>query len=330
MMGILVVAEVAGSAVRPETFAALSLAAHLRSGPQETLTVLVVDLDETIPPTLGMPGVDEIVHVVAEPSSDAVARAVRSLVGDRGLRLVLAGETVTSAAYGARVAVEAGAGFAAGVLDAISDGGAIRATRDVYGGRLQADLAFEPGRPTVFLVRDTGAAGAGAGARDPGDGGEQPGEAHQSPPVVTLPPPASESVRSRRLRIEPAAASDVDLSGARFVIGIGRGITDREDVAVFEAVAERLGAVLASSRPLVDAGWMPRDRQVGLSGAVIAPAVYLAFGISGAREHLAGIGGSDTIVAINTDPSAPIFAAATYGAVADAMEVAEELERRSG
>jgi electron transfer flavoprotein alpha subunit len=314
MNGILVIAEAAGSTVRPETLAALALGIRLRSDPDEALTVLLVAPDQGALPALAVQGVDAIVHAAAEPSPDAVAQCAADLSASRGARLILAGHTVTSAGYGARIAIEADAGFAAGVVTADVDGGSIRATRGVYGGRLQAELRFAAERPVVLLVRG-------------GDPGEALPRTVADPPVIAHPAPGAGLIRSRRIRVEPAPVGDVDLPGARFVIGIGRGIGDRERVEVFEDAARRLGATLGSSRPLVDAGWMRRERQVGQSGASIRPAVYLAFGISGAAEHLAGIAGAETIIAVNTDARAPIFAAARFGVVADAIEVVEALVR---
>jgi electron transfer flavoprotein alpha subunit len=130
---------------------------------------------------------------------------------------------------------------------------------------------------------------------------------------------------SRHIAYEEAVAGGVDLSKAPFILTVGRGIGDKDNLAIFEELAGKAGAALGSSRPLVDAGWMPRERQVGQSGATVKPAVYLAFGVSGANEHLAGMKESGTIIAVNTDPRARIFDVAHFGAVADACDVAEEL-----
>jgi electron transfer flavoprotein alpha subunit len=104
-------------------------------------------------------------------------------------------------------------------------------------------------------------------------------------------------------------------------------VGEKENLGQFEGLAEKMGATLSVSRPLVDQGWMPNSRQVGQSGKTVKPKVYLAFGISGAVQHLAGMKTSGTIIAVNTDPEAAIFNVAHYGAVADLFEVAEELEK---
>jgi electron transfer flavoprotein alpha subunit len=134
--------------------------------------------------------------------------------------------------------------------------------------------------------------------------------------------------RTEHVGFQDAAEGDVDITKAEFLLSIGRGIEDEDNIARFERLAEQLGATLCGSRPLVDAGWMPSARQVGQSGKTVTPRVYLALGISGAAQHLAGMRTADTIIAVNTDPEAPIFGVAHYGAVADLFEVAEELEQK--
>jgi electron transfer flavoprotein alpha subunit len=122
-----------------------------------------------------------------------------------------------------------------------------------------------------------------------------------------------------------AEAGDVDITASGFLLSIGRGVEDADGVAEFESIASKLSATLAVSRPLVDAGLVSAGRQVGQSGKTVKPKVYLALGISGAIQHLAGMRKADTIIAVNTDPEAPIFQVAHYGAVADLYDVARAL-----
>jgi electron transfer flavoprotein alpha subunit len=133
--------------------------------------------------------------------------------------------------------------------------------------------------------------------------------------------------RARHKEFTEQPKGDVDISTADFLLSIGRGVGEKENIATFERLAEKMGATLAVSRPLVDAGWMPSSRQVGQSGKTVKPRVYLAMGISGAVQHLAGMKASGTIIAINKDPEAAMFNTAHYGAVADLFEVAKELEK---
>jgi electron transfer flavoprotein alpha subunit len=132
--------------------------------------------------------------------------------------------------------------------------------------------------------------------------------------------------RARHVEFVEAPAADVDITAADFLLSIGRGIGEREHIERFAKLAQKMGAVLSVSRPIVDAGWAPSARQVGQSGKTVKPKVYLALGISGAVQHLAGMKASGTIIAVNTDPEAAIFGVAHYGAVTDLFDVADELE----
>ena len=126
----------------------------------------------------------------------------------------------------------------------------------------------------------------------------------------------------------------VDLAAAEMIVSVGRGIKEKENLALVEKLAAALGAELAASRPICDNGWLPMERQVGSSGQTVAPKLYLAVGISGAIQHLVGMKGSKTIVAINKDENAPIFEVADYGIVGDLFEVVpaltEEIRKAKG
>jgi electron transfer flavoprotein alpha subunit len=124
---------------------------------------------------------------------------------------------------------------------------------------------------------------------------------------------------------EEVGGGDVDITEADVLVSIGRGIEEEENLPLVEELADTLGATLSSSRPIVDNGWLPKNRQVGQSGKVVEPDVYIAIGISGAVQHVAGMKGADTIIAINTDPNAPIYDIADYGIVDDLFEVVPQL-----
>ncbi|PSQ44647.1 electron transfer flavoprotein subunit alpha/FixB family protein [Halobacteriales archaeon SW_7_68_16] len=131
--------------------------------------------------------------------------------------------------------------------------------------------------------------------------------------------------RSTVTGFEEVGGGDVDIADADVLVSVGRGIEEEENVDLVEQLADALGATLSASRPIVDNEWLPKNRQVGQSGKVVTPDVYIAIGISGAVQHVAGMKGADTIVAINEDPSAPIFDVADYGIVDDLFDVVPAL-----
>jgi electron transfer flavoprotein alpha subunit len=138
-------------------------------------------------------------------------------------------------------------------------------------------------------------------------------------------------IRTRPLDLFRESQRAVDLTSAEIIVSVGRGIKEAENLPVVQKLADALGAELAASRPVCDAGWLPLERQVGSSGQTVAPKLYLAVGISGAIQHLVGMKGSKVVVAINKDANAPIFEIADYGIVGDLFQVVpalvEEIEK---
>jgi len=308
-VSVLVVAEQLQGAVRDVTYELVSAAREL-GGP---VTVAVIG-DDPASLDVSREGVDEVVHVrvaQAEFENDVYQAALESLLAERQPDVVVLGFTVNSMGYGGAVAAKLGLGFASDVFAVSHDGESLIATRAFYGSKVHAELEFPAGRPVLLLLRPTVWAPAAAGG---------------SPTVSEHALEAVQS-RARHREFREAARGDVDITTADFLLSIGRGIGEQENIAMFEELAAKIGATLAVSRPIVDAGWMPNARQVGQSGKTVKPKVYLALGISGAVQHLAGMKTSGTIIAINTDPEAAIFGVAHYGAVADLFDVAEELEK---
>ncbi|MBT5419545.1 MAG: electron transfer flavoprotein subunit alpha/FixB family protein, partial [Candidatus Cloacimonetes bacterium] len=147
--------------------------------------------------------------------------------------------------------------------------------------------------------------------------------------IVKHDSPLSEPPDYRKfLEYIEAVAGDVDITKSDIVVGIGRGIKEQDNMAMIEEFADTIGGVVACSRPIVDADWLPKDRQVGSSGKVIKPKLYIAIGISGAFQHVAGMKSAETIVAINKDANAPIFHEADYGIVDDLFKVIPALKEK--
>jgi electron transfer flavoprotein alpha subunit len=311
MPGTLVVAEHLRGELRPVTLELISAAKEIGS----PVTVLVVSDDPaSLTDGVNVDGVDEILTCTAGASefeTDIYQAAVEAAIDEKQPDVVLLGFTVNSMGFGPALAAKLGTGFASDVFAVSRDGGSLIAQRSFYGAKVNAELEFPGAERVILLLRPTT---------------WPPAEGTGNAQATELAAPATES-RARHKDFVEVATGDVDITTADFLLSIGRGVGEKDAIPLFEELAERMGATLSVSRPIVDAGWIPNARQVGQSGKTVKPKVYLALGISGAVQHLAGMKTSGTIIAVNTDPEAAIFNVAHYGAVADLFEVAEELEK---
>lgn len=319
MPGILVVAEHLRGELRDISKELVGAAGPLKEKLGGPLAVLLVGDDaEPLAATLNLPGVDEIVVAnVKAPHFDAnlYEEVVCRLAVERQVRAVLLGHTVNGMAYGAAVAARLGSGFASDVFGLAVEDGAIVATRSGYGAKVQVEVAF-PEKPVVTLAL------RGATFAPP------EGEGAAEIKTVDLDLGGLEG-QYTHLEYREAPPADFDISKSEFLLSIGRGIQEADNVPRFKALAERLGATLSCSRPVADSGWLPKPHQVGQSGKVAAACkLYLALGISGAVQHLFGMKHVDTIIAVNTDPDAPIFKYADYGVCMDLFEFADALEKQ--
>jgi electron transfer flavoprotein alpha subunit len=307
---VLVIAEHVDGVARDVTRELVTAARELDAA---TVTLAVIGAD----PTIGAAdGVDEILAVPgpAAFSGEYYRFAVGAVIRERRPSVVLAGFTTSSMSWAPALAAREHYGFASDIVALGRNGGTAGARREFYGGKVQADLEFPQAQTTLLLLRPTVWQAAPAG---------------RSPRVsaVDLAPFTGEE-RERHIEYVAPAAGEVDITTADVIVAIGRGIGEQDNVARFEELAKRLGATLAASRPLVDAGWVRSERQVGQSGKTVKPRVYVALGISGAVQHLAGMKGAATIVAVNEDPDAAIFNVAHYGSAVDLFDVADALEER--
>ena len=220
--------------------------------------------------------------------------------------------TYQSVDFVPRLAQELGAGLLPEVIALEKDDAGLLWTRPILGGKLQSKVRVK-GEGTVLVSVQSGAF--------PADG-VVAGEAPIEPLAVE-----ESAVKPDReiLSYEEVGGDKVDLTKADVIVAVGRGVGGANKMGPIEELAKLLGADIGASRPVIDNGWLPRDRQIGSSGQTVAPKLYLAAGISGAIQHLVGMKGSSVVVAINKDPGAPIFSVADYGIVGDLHEVVPAL-----
>lgn len=320
MPGILVVAEARRGELREVSFELIGAALELAPEAGARVAVAIVDsVAQDLAAALGGDGIDEVLAVISPVSEfepHVAQRALATLIEQQRPEVVLASHSIDALGFAPALAAAGGLGFASDVTALRWESGPV-ATRGAYANKLIAEYDFPGHECTLLLLR------AGVFAAAPHGSGSAP---VRDVAVEGL----AEAARTEHLGYREIQEDDVDITKADFLLSIGRGVEGHENVERFEELAEKLGATLSVSRPLVDSGWVPSARQVGLSGKTVKPSVYLAMGISGAVQHLAGMRGAKTIIAINTDPEAPIFGVAHYGAVVDMFELADELDRTLG
>ena len=243
---------------------------------------------------------------------EVAPHALAMLVDRTAASTVLMSFTPEATALGASLAQSRDLGFASDVV-ALSrdDDGVIVVTRPVYGGKAHLRLRLPTDRSAMLLLRPGRWAAAAT--------------VEHEPPLEIIEAAGPAPSRIRRLRLIDRPAGEEPLKAAKLIVAVGRGVGMADNIGMFACIARGFGASLGASRPVVDTGHLPAAHLVGQSGTTVRPRLYVAFGISGALQHLAGIGDSTMIVAVNTDRDAPIFDVARYGACADAVEVARHL-----
>jgi electron transfer flavoprotein alpha subunit len=244
-------------------------------------------------------------------STDAYVIALNAMVEKYGPTSMLIGATNNGRDLGPRLSCRLKTGLTADctALDIDEESGNVAWTRPAFGGNLMATILCPDHRPQIGTVRP------GVFKKS------EPCAAHAEIIREDIKVPA-EQIRTQILElIKDMGDLNVDLEGAEIIVSGGRGVGGPEGFAPIKALAEVLGATVGASRAAVDSGWISHAHQVGQTGKTVAPKLYIACGISGAIQHLAGMSGSDVIVAINKDPDAPIFDVADYGVVGNLFEV---------
>ena len=243
-------------------------------------------------------------------TADGYVLAAAALIEQEKPSLVFLPHTYQTRDYAPALAARLGRALITDVTAVRQQDGSLVYTRPVFQGKLNADVA--PAGPAPHIVTfQIGAYRADAAKRG----------ASQAPVRKASVDLDASKIRQRPEPPFKEAKQAVDLSQAERIVAVGRGIKGQENLKLAEQLAQAMGAEIAASRPICDSGWLPMDRQIGSSGQTVAPKLYVALGISGAIQHLVGMKGSRTIVAINKDPEAPIFEIADYGIVGDLFEI---------
>jgi electron transfer flavoprotein alpha subunit len=310
---IVVIGEQRGGKLNRATWEAVAGAQQLAGDRPITLAIPGANL-QAVAAELGAAQVKEVVTIdspALEPyTPDGYTAALQDAMQQLSPTLVVLPHTYQTRDFAPKLAARLDRAIITDVTGIKGTGADMVFVRPMFQGKLTADVL--PQGPTPhFVTFQIGAYRADQVVR-----GTSPAPVRKL--AVTL------DAAAIRQKPEPPfqeAKQAVDLSQAERIVSVGRGIKEQSNIAIAQQLATALGAELAASRPICDAGWLPMERQVGSSGQTVAPKLYLALGISGAIQHLVGMKGASTIVAINKDPDAPIFEVADYGIVGDLFEV---------
>jgi electron transfer flavoprotein alpha subunit len=309
-MNIIAFAEQRDGKFKKSAYEVVQAARKIADGLGGTLTAVVIGRDVAgIAPALGAYGATRVVAVgddrLASYSTTAYAKAFCDVAAKEGAGAIFFPASQMGKDLAPRVSARLGAALAADCTALRVDGGEIVATRPVYAGKALVDVKVTTPvkmfslRPNVF----TASAGSGTAA------------------VESVSPGLAEADFAAKVTAVKVSEGRPDVTEASIIVSGGRGLKGPEHFKLVEELADVLHAAVGASRAVVDAGWRPHDEQVGQTGKTVSPSLYIACGISGAVQHLAGMSGSKYIVAINKDKDAPIFQVADYGIVGDVFEV---------
>ena len=325
-MSILAILEQRGGVWHRMSWETLAAAQQLGAELNRPVSVAVVG--DEVSPLAAELSAKQLEHVYAVEhelltnyTPDGYAAALEQLIAKTQPRMVLLPHTYQVRDFAPKLATALGRVLVSDVVAHRVDGGEPVLVRQLFQGKMNVDIRFV-GDPPYFASLQAGAYRADKVAT---------GSATVERFVPEL---TAAAIRTKPLELFRESQRAVDLTAAEIIVSVGRGIKEADNIPVVQKLADVLGAELAASRPICDNGWLPMERQVGSSGQTVSPKLYLAVGISGAIQHLVGMKGSKTIVAINKDAEAPIFEVADYGIVGDLFQVVpalvEEIQKAKG
>ena len=315
-MKILVVSEQRQGKWNNASFETLAAAQQIAKDTSGAVSALVIGkgvaglADELATKDVGE--VLKVEHELLEAyTPDGYCLALKQVIESAKPELVLFPHTYQVRDFAPKLAAMLGKGMIGDCIGYRNEGGKLVFVRQMFQGKTAADVTFAGAAPWLASFQ-SGAFRADLLAA------HSSGKAPVNATAVEL---KAEQIRTRPLELFKEAKSAVDLTQASLIVAIGRGIKAPENIPLAEALAKAIGGEIAASRPICDEGWLPMERQIGSSGQTVAPKLYLALGISGAIQHVVGMKGARTIVAINKDANAPIFEIADYGIVGDIFEI---------
>jgi electron transfer flavoprotein alpha subunit len=320
MAKILVLAEHRQGAIRDITYEMLTKARELAEKTNAELTAIVLGKNAK---ELAKPLTEYAKTIIAVEdgklenfNSEVYKKILTKLITEHKPSLVLMGHTSYGIDLAPRLAAALNLPLATDLIDLAFENDTLNVTRQMYGGKVNVKATARKAETYIVTIRQ--ATFTAKKPEPPADG-----QITEAPSQLT-----EEIVEKRFIQYVLSPPGGVDITAAEKLVGIGRGIKDHANIPQVEDLAKTLGAVLSCSRPIVDKGWLPNDRQVGTSGKTVKPKLYLALGISGAFQHVLGMKSSDLIIAVNKDPEAPIFSFADYGIVEDLFKIVPSLKNK--
>ncbi|MBW6463846.1 MAG: electron transfer flavoprotein subunit alpha/FixB family protein [Firmicutes bacterium] len=318
MGNILVLAEHRQGALRDISYEMMAIAPGLAQDMGGEVTVLLIGsgMDEL---AKKMAAFGSKVLVVDDPlfedfNADKYQKVLSALIDDLKPAVVMTGHTAQGVDFIPALAVEKNLPLVAEVVSLEYADGTLKATRQLYSGKVNATVAFKPADTYLVTIRE---------------GVVEPPDASADGAVEKVESPLKDDLPYRSfVEYIEAEVGDVDITQSDILVAVGRGLKEDKNLPLIEELAKAIKADIAGSRAATDAGWIPHDRQVGTSGKSVKPKLYIAMGISGAFQHVAGMKGAKTVVAINKDPEAPIFTVADYAIVDDMFKVVPKLTEK--
>lgn len=250
-------------------------------------------------------------------NGDLYKEILSRLITEHQPFLTLIGHTPWGMDLAPSLAIKTSFPLASDCVDILIEDGNLKVIRQIYSGKLFSKVSFKSSKGYLITVRP--------GAFPSDKAGDRHGEVLKMEIPADLP-----EARTEFIEFVDSGAGDVDISMAELLVSVGRGIGEKEKIGTVKELAGLMGGVISCSRPVVDKNWLPKYHQVGTSGKTVKPKVYFALGISGAFQHVAGISGAGTVIAVNKDKKAPIFRSADYGVTEDLFKVVDALKKRLG